>query len=683
LTVLGSDAAVELDRAGGGMTGYWVLIVDDSDDDAVLVAEALRESGIEFAYERVDTEPALRSALAARTPDVVISDYRLPGFSAEQALQLLRDSGHDTPFILTSGKIGEEAAVAMMRSGAQDFVRKDLLHRLAPAVRRELADADVRRQRRAAEEALRDSESRYRLLADHAQDVIYHGTLSPVAALDYLSPAVAAVTGYPASELLGPVSRLSVHIVDPADRARFEESLRSPTSTPLVVVWHRPDGSVAWLEQRAQAILDEDGRPVAVEGVLRDITERIIAERERELLIGQLGQIERIEALGLLAGGVAHDFNNALAVILSCAALLKDDLDPSHPGHADVDRIRRSAERSATLTRQLLIFARDEPAQADAVDITATIRGVEDLIRRTIGEDIEFVCHLAAGPHAVTIDASKIEQVILNLAINSRAAMPGGGRLSVQVEASTVTADSPENPEVPAGSYVHISVADTGTGMAPGVAKRVFDPFFTTKAPGHGTGLGMATAYAVITQAGGHINLHTELGRGTTVHIYLPPVEGLPNEREPAADSPINGNAETILVVEDEELLRDVISRILTRHQYQILVAESGVEALAIDARPGVRVDALLTDVIMPGMSGVELVERLRADRPDHLPVLYMSGYTASQLPPDGTEGVRTHFIPKPFDAQTLLVALRDAIDDRHGPPLLPPELPAANPAAA
>jgi PAS domain S-box-containing protein len=367
--------------------------------------------------------------------------------------------------------------------------------------------------------------------------------LSPVAASGYLSPAVADVTGYPASELLGPVSRLSEHIVDPVDRTRFEESLCSPTPAPLVVAWHRPDGSVAWLEQRAQAIPDEDGRPVAVEGVLRDITERIIAERERELLIGQLGQTERIEALGLLAGGVAHDFNNALAVILSSAAFLNDDLGPEHPGHADVERIRRSAERSAALTRQLLIFARHEPAAADAVDITAVIHGIEDLIRRTIGEDIEFACHLAAGLHRVTIDVSKIEQVILNLAVNSRAAMPGGGRLSVQAEASTVTADSPENPEIPAGSYVHISVADTGTGMAPDVAKRAFDPFFTTKAPGQGTGLGMASAYAVITQADGHITLRTELGRGTTVHMYPPPVEGLSPEREPAADRPMQPQA--------------------------------------------------------------------------------------------------------------------------------------------
>jgi PAS domain S-box-containing protein len=665
------------------MTGYWILIVDDSDDDAVLVADALRNGGIEFAYERIDAEPTLCRALAARTPDLVISDYRLPGFSAERVLHLLRETGRDTPFILMSGKIGEEAAVAMMRNGAADFVRKDLLHRLVPAVRRELADADVRRHRRAAEEALRDSESRYRLLADHAQDVIYHGTLRPVVALSYLSPAVGAVTGYPASELLGPVSRLSAHIVDPADRARFEESLRSPTPAPLVVAWHRPDGSVAWLEQRAQAILDGDGRPVAVEGTIRDISERIMAERERESLIGHLQQTERIEALGLLAGGVAHDFNNALAVILNCAAFLKDDLSPDHPGHADVERIRRSAERSAALTRQLLIFARNEPAPSDVVDISATIRGIEDLIRRTIGEDIEFLCHLGVGLRPVNIDASKIEQVIVNLAVNSRAAMPHGGRLSVRAEMSAVTGDSGESPEVPAGSYVHISVADTGMGMATHVAKRAFDPFFTTKAPGQGTGLGMATAYAVIAQADGHITLRTELGRGTTVHMYLPPAEGLPQAPAPAADSATNGNGETILVVEDEKPLRDVITRILIRHKYQILVAESGAEAVAIHARPGARIDALLTDVIMPGMSGVELVELLRANRPDHLPVLYVSGYTASQLPPDGAQGGRTHFISKPFDAETLLIALRNAIDGQPGPSPRPPGLLAAKPAAA
>ena len=647
------------------MSPIHVLIVEDSEDDVLLVATQLRRGGIELTYESVQTAQALREALELRPPQVVISDYNMPGFSAEDALKILRDSACDVPFILVSGQVGEETAAALMKAGAHDFVLKDRPARLIPAILRELNEAEERAHGRQAQAALRDSEERFRLLAEHAQDVIFRYRLVPEPRLEYISPAVIAVTGYQPAELYADAG-LVFAMVEPDDRERFESSWRSPDPPALVVRWRRRDGRLVWIEQRAVGISDAAGHLIAVEGILRDVTDQLIADQERERLDRELRHSERLDSLGRLAGGVAHDFNNLLAVITLYAADVAAALPADHPARSDVEKISHAADRAAALTRQLLMFSRLDPSLPETLDVNAIVTDIERLLHRTIGEDIEFQTRLQPGLRPVTIDRSKIEQVIVNLVMNARAAMPHGGELHIET-ADVVLANAAMAAvviaDVPLGSthQVRLTVTDTGCGMTPEVAQRAFEPFFTTKGPGQGTGLGLATVYGAIKEAGGEISLRSEPGRGTTVEVLLPAADSAVTKPEVARSTPRPGAGEAILVVEDETAVREIVVRVLIRSGYQALPAATAMEALKMCANPVVRIDALLTDVIMPEMSGPQLVERVRDVRPA-LPALLMSGYTAGSLPGAQELGADLPLIRKPFDAATLLRHVRDLL---------------------
>jgi len=483
-----------------------VLVIDDDDEDALLIVTHLRRGGITLTYERVQTAEAVAAALAARPPDIVICDYNLPTFSAEEALKVLQDSGLDASFILVSGAVGEETAAAMMKAGAHDFILKDrLMSRLVPAVQRELRDAQERRQRAGAEAALRESEERFRLLAEHVQDIIFRYRLSPEPGFEYVSPAVAVLTGHQPEDLYAR-PELVFEAMDADDRGAVEASWRSPEpAPPLVVRWRALDGSTIWTEQRAVGVRDENGGTIAVEGILRDITSQVLADQERERLDRELRQADRLDSLGRLAGGIAHDFNNLLAVIMAYASDVTSFLAADHPCRPDLERISRAAEQAAALTRQLLIFSRLEPSQLETLDLGGVVSDIKHLLSRTIGEDIEFLTLAQDDLYPVTIDRAKIEQVIMNLVMNSRAAMPDGGRLSIET-ANLGPDDLP--PGTPGDQrMISLTVSDTGTGMTPEVSQRAFEPFFTTKGPGEGTGLGLATVYGVVKDAGGEFRL--------------------------------------------------------------------------------------------------------------------------------------------------------------------------------
>ena len=644
------------------MTTVRVLMIEDNEDDALLIVRYLRSGGLDIEYERVETTEAMGAALSARPPDIVISDNTMPAFDAESALRQLHACRLDVPFIVVSGQIGEETAVALMRAGAHDFVLKDSLARLLPAVARELREAEERRERRRTQSALRTSEERFRLVAEHLLDVVFRYRLGPDPGLEYISSAVTSMTGHSPQELYD-APALIFAMAEPEDQARMAESWRAPSTDPLVMRWHDANGLTKWIEQRAVAVHDDQGQCVAVEGILRDITAQTNARTERENLVTQLHQVERLDSLGQLAGGIAHDFNNLLGVISGSAEFLLEALGPDHASHADVQTIDDAARMAAALTRQLLIFSRLQPSQPETLDIGAVVAGTERLLRRTIGADIEFVVHTEPDLDHVTIDRSRLEQIILNFVVNARAAMPGGGRLTISTAAADDHDTSWRDPDLPPGPFVRLTVADTGCGMSPDVMKRAFQPFFSTKDPGKGTGLGLATVYGAVHEAAGRITLESEPGKGTTISVYLPsaPRSEPPVTATAPATTNQSRNGEHILVVDDNDALRAISARILTRAGYQVTEASTRHDAIRLGSDTDLKIDMVLADIVMPGVTAHEMIDTIRALRPE-VAVALMSGYAD----PERGGRLLTDDIPiiaKPFNAATLLREIRTAID--------------------
>ena len=431
---------------------------------------------------------------------------------------------------------------------------------------------------------------------------------------------------------------------------------------------HQSDGGAVPVEITLSMLDTDLGRVRCA--VIRDITERLRAqdehlrlstEAERARVEAQLHRTRRLESLGQLAGGIAHDFNNIIAVIVNYASLIAEDAAAA--GFADIasdaEQVSRAAQRGAELTHQLLAFARREVVRPRALDLNQVIAQVEDMLRRSIGEHIALRTDLAGGLPAVTADPGQIEQVLVNLAVNARDAMPGGGSLTIETRLLPTDApDVVDRPPLRPGRYVRLRVSDTGTGMPREVVDRAFEPFFTTKSAGQGTGLGLATVYGIVTAAGGDLAIHSEPGAGTSITVLLPATDEQPTELRPAERRAVEGGGETILVVEDEAPLREVIHRILTTSGYRVLLADSGPAALELAASSAQRIDVLLTDVVMPQMLGKELVERITATRPD-IRVLYMSGYAQPVLASQGTLDADVALIEKPFTKSQLLTALR------------------------
>jgi len=516
------------------------------------------------------------------------------------------------------------------------------------------------------EQALRDSEAHFRRLAENAQDIIYRYEFAPTRGFTYVNPAAVAMTGYTPEEHYADPD-LGLKIIHPDDRPLLEAvaGATSDFTRPLVLRWVRKDGSLLWTEQRNVPLYDEQGNLVAMEGIARDITERVKAEEERARLQEQLQRAQRLEAIGRLAGGIAHDFNNVLGVILGYAEMALERLLPEDPLRTDLEQIVAAAQRAASLTRQLLAFSRRQPLRPVAMSLNEAIGGMEKMLRRLLGEDIELALALAPDLPAVQADPAQIEQVLMNLAVNAREAMPAGGKLRIETAAIELdAARAAARPGVAPGPYVQLTVTDTGCGMTAEVAAQIFDPFFTTKE--RGTGLGLATVYGIVTQSGGSISVSSEPGQDTTFRIYLP-VTGAPPPvaaTQPAGHrSP--GQGKHVLVVEDEEGLRKLITAFLSRLGYRVSAAASGGEALLLVEEKGLRPDLLLTDVVMPNISGRELVDRLRRSQPD-LKVLLMSGYTDTAILHHGQLEASTPFIEKPFSIDRLATKIREVIGG-HG----------------
>ena len=445
-------------------------------------------------------------------------------------------------------------------------------------------------------------------------------------------------------------------LVHPADRDGAERGLqkavadRTGYDIEFRILW--PDGSVHWLGTRARIVFDGD-RPLRVLGVAIDI------DRQKSLE-AQFRQAQKMEAVGQLAGGVAHDFNNMLTAILGNANLLDESLDPDSPLRREVEEVVKAGERAAALTRQLLAFSRKQVLMPVNVDINALVADMTAMLRRVIGEQIDLETRLDADLPLVRADAGQLEQVLLNLVVNARDAMPIGG--SIVVETAAVDLDgayAAEHLSASPGRYVLLRVTDAGVGMDAETQRRIFEPFFTTKERGKGTGLGLATVYGIVKQSGGYIWVYSEVGQGTTFKVYLPVAAGGAAEHPAASMARGQRGSETILLVEDEALVRRLATIILEKAGYRVLTAANAEEAEEAFARRDAHVDLLVTDVVMPGASGPALLQHLRAQRPG-LRVLFMSGYTEGAAP----AAVRgAAFLEKPFTSERLVRSVREALD--------------------
>ncbi len=479
--------------------------------------------------------------------------------------------------------------------------------------------------------------------------------------------------GYDREELVGQKVEILVpdlmQDIHPGHRADYVADPRHrPMGAGVELAGRRRDGSTFPAEISLSAI--DAGEGILVTAAVRDVTDRMLAQAgrerrragaDRDLSERQLQQSQRLESLGQLAGGVAHDFNNLLGVISSYAAFVAEEAEKQGPGEPweairrDIEQVMRATDRAAGLTHQLLSFARREVVQPRVLNLNDTVASVEQLLRRTLGEHVELMTLLADDLSPVFADPGQIEQVLVNLAVNARDAMPGGGKLTI--EASDTDMDQAYGASLPPGRYVTVKVSDTGAGMSPDVVDRAFEPFFSTKPKGEGSGLGLATVYGIITQAGGSVRIYSEPGIGTTINLLLPVTDQAASaDRQPPARL-MRGHGEVVLVVEDEAALREVTRRILARNGYQVLVASNGYQAINVATAGTQRLDVLLTDVVMPGMQGGEVAKRVCRLRPE-VRVLYMSGYTHGLLGVQGVLEPGVHLLEKPFSETSLLAKL-------------------------
>lgn len=643
-----------------------LLLVEDSEDDAELIRQELELAGIDFEARRVDSRASLEESLASADWDLILSDFAMPGFNGLEAFHVVDSLELDIPFVFVSGAIGEERAVAAMRAGARDYILKGNLRRLPGVVQREIAELDNRRERRQVEAAVRQETQRLSMAVEASGAGIFEYDLATDSD-GYFSGRWAAMLGFGPAEL-PPAAEMPRWFLDrlhPDDRDETVRTYRALLAGETqrmateIRIRHR-DGSWVSTALFVQAAARAgDGSVTRVLGVMVDLTERRRLEEE-------LRQSQRMESIGRLAGGIAHDFNNLLTVIFAFGEFVFDTLDGESPVRDDMQQVLEAARRAAELTGQLLAFSRRQTLEPRVVNANDLIRGLEKMLTRVLGEDIELRTRLDADLHNIRVDSGAFEQVIVNLALNARDAMPGGGRLTLTTGNLVLDApqDGPMASRIPAGDYARIEVMDDGCGMDPDTMEKVFEPFFTTKGVGKGTGLGLSTCYGIIQQARGYIRLDSAPGRGTRFQLLLPQVADAPEPERQARNGDALEGTETVLVVEDEAQVRQLVQRTLERNGYRVVTIDGAEPALELCLSGEVRPDLLLTDIVLTGMDGTRLAAEIR-DRQPRLPVLFMSGYAPDSLSRERALAEDAAIVHKPFRPDQLLRRIRSVLDDR------------------
>ncbi len=773
-----------------------ILIIEDSEGDTLFLVRKLERSGFTPIWKRVDTIESLRTALAERTWDIAFSDYSMPGLGIQDALALVKERGPDLPFIVLSGAIQDEDAVAMLDAGAQDYILKDNLSRLIPVVERELRSAQLRREREEIEKVQRENQARKNAILDSALDAIV--TIDHEGRIFEWNRAAENTFGYRRADVLG--REMADLIIPPAlreqyrqgiahylatgegrflgtrieltalradatefpveltitsvlvegqliftgfirnitERKRAEEALRRTenlyrqaitaadavpylrdyktesfafigegiqnltgysaqemtprlwqsltqetimrgeaggltveeairlTRSGAIKHWQSDcvirtrDGRKRWVADSSIETVDDEGNTKGSIGILMDITERRQLEE-------QLRQLQKMESIGQLAAGVAHDFNNILAVIQGHTDMILGGMVEGKDTEESLIQVSAAAKRAANLTRQLLAFSRKQQMQTQDLNLNDVVKGTTQMLTRLLGAPIALAFNTTPDLPAVNGDFGMMEQILLNLTVNARDAMPRGGQLTISTAARKIAeTEFQSNPEARAGWFACLSVADTGTGIAPEILSRIFEPFFTTKEAGKGTGLGLATVYGIVKQHHGWIEVDSQVGQGTTFKVFFPASLNTAAASTPLVSSTAaRGRGETILIAEDEPALRRLAARILRNLGYEVLEAGSGVEAINVWEQHGKKVDLLLTDLVMPdGMTGRELAKQMAA-RLAGLKVIYTSGYSPEIRETSFLFREGYNFLQKPYPPAKLAETVRGCLDQK------------------
>jgi PAS domain S-box-containing protein len=518
-------------------------------------------------------------------------------------------------------------------------------------------------ERKQAEEALGRSEKKFYELFNEAP--VGYFEYDHQGRIDSVNRTVLEMLGYKIGEMVGqPVWKFVVEEDEVRHQILAKLAGTVPPAQGLELTYRRKDGTTcpALIEDRL--LKDPKGKIIGMRSTIQDITERKRMEKEKAILEEQLLQSQKMEAMGRLAGGIAHDFNNLLTIIKGYSQLSLLDLKKGDPKGKGIEEIQKATQRASDLIRQLLAFSRRQVMEMKVIDLNSLLRDLDKMLRRVIGEDIVLVTLLAEDLGRVKADPGQMEQVLMNLVVNSRDAMPSGGKLTI--ETANVQLDEEYTRmhlEVSPGRYVVLSVSDTGMGMTPEVKERIFEPFFTTKGNEKGTGLGLSTAYGIVKQSGGDILVYSESGKGTTFKIYLPCVEGpLEEWRERVVEGEMPHGEETILVVEDNDEVRQLAMQVLERQGYRVLEAANGNETLRVCKEYKDKIHLMVSDVVMPGMSGRELAEQIKSLHPE-IKVLYTSGYADERIVHYGVLREGVNYIQKPFTMEGLARKVREVID--------------------
>jgi PAS domain S-box-containing protein len=635
-----------------------IVHLEDDPNDAALVQSILEADGITCVVTRVQTREEFVAALEHGGIDLVLSDFTLPAFDGLSALKIARAAQPLLPVILVSGTLGEERAIDSLKSGATDYVLKGHLSRLVPAVRRAMQEVEERAGHRRTEEALRESEQRLRLIFNESPLGIALVGLDGRCVLT--NAALQKMLGYTGEELSRRPFQDFTHAEDAAKSLElYEELIRGGRNGyQMEKRYVRKDGQPVWTRLSVSLARDAAGHAGFTIGLIEDLT-------EQQHLKAQFIEAQKMEVIGQLAGGVAHDFNNILAVIMGYSDLTMQRLGPDDALRGHLETIRSAAERAAGLTRQLLIFSRRQTVQPVVLDINDVVKDLDKMLRRLIDENIEMTIAPGKEIGRVKADPGYVGQVLMNLVVNARDAMPNGGQLTIATDNATLdeTYARAHTGAMP-GDYVMFSVRDTGTGMSEEVKARLFEAFFTTKPKGKGTGLGLATCQTIVQQSGGYIGVDSEAGHGTTFKIYFPRVQQpLDLGTQLFKKGPLPRGTETLLVVEDEPSVRHLACDVLAAQGYRVLRAGNGQEGLHVARElKGQTIGLVISDVIMPLMGGKVMVEWLKTANPD-LKILFTSGYTDEAITRHGVLEKGVEFLPKPYSPATLVRKVRQMLD--------------------